>query len=81
MSDLNRATFDDITDAGVTATVARQMVFWGPFRAWEDLLWLADVDDDTLDRLRARGFELHTGLDRDWAAPKSFEVTQDAARS
>lgn len=80
MSDLNRASLEDITATGIEAHIARQLMFWGPFRAWEDLLWLSDVDDETLERLKARGFELRTGFDHDWAPPKRFELSQAVAR-
>ena len=45
MTDLNCASFDDIAQAGIGVDIARELVFWRPFRAWEDLLWLSDVDD------------------------------------
>lgn len=78
MSDLNRARLEDITAAGIGADVARQLVFWGPFRAWEDLLWISGVDDETVNRLQTGGFELQSGFDRDWALPKRFALSQAA---
>jgi hypothetical protein len=80
MSDLNRASLEEITDAGIAVDVARQLLFWGPFRVWEDLLWISDVNEDTVGQLQARGFEIQASCDRDWAAPKRFALSQVATR-
>ncbi|WP_165187774.1 helix-hairpin-helix domain-containing protein [Caulobacter soli] len=75
MIDLNRASIEDITATGVAADLARQMVLWGPFRSWDDLLWIDALDDDALADLRARGFELGAIADQNWAAPRHFALS------
>ena len=74
MSNLNNASIEEIAAAGITPRVARAVAFWGPFRTWEDLLWIDEVDDLVLTRLRTRGFEITPSADRDRAIPKAFQL-------
>ena len=76
MIDLNSATLHDIANAGIEPAVAREVLFWGPFRSWEDLLWICGVDDTILDRLRT-GFEIGTVADSTWSAPKPFRMSSN----
>ena len=75
MSNLNSASLEDLTAAGIAPSVARAVAFWGPFRAWEDLLWIDEVDDAVLIRLRTRGFEIKAPLDRDRPVPRPFQLS------
>ena len=75
VTDLNRASFDDIAQAGIGADITRELVFWGPFRAWEDLLWLSDVDDGLLAQLQSRGFRIGATRDAQWAPPKPLRLS------
>ena len=79
MIDLNRASVDDIARTGIAVELAREVVFWGPFRAWEDLLWLAGVDDRVLTKLTASGFQIGPSQDADWPAPKPFRLSANPA--
>jgi DNA uptake protein ComE-like DNA-binding protein len=74
MIDLNSASIHDIANAGIERAVAREVVFWGPFRTWEDLLWIQGVDDAILDRLRTE-FEIGRGADANWTMPKPFRLS------
>jgi DNA uptake protein ComE-like DNA-binding protein len=74
MIDLNSASIHDIANAGIEPAVARELLFWGPFRSWEDLLWISGVDDTILDRLRT-DFEIGIGADSNWSAPKPFRLS------
>ena len=75
MTDLNCASFDDIAQAGIGVDIARELVFWRPFRAWEDLLWLSDVDDGVLAQLQSRGFRIGATRDAQWAPPKPLRLS------
>jgi DNA uptake protein ComE-like DNA-binding protein len=79
MLNLNSASIEDIAAAGIAPNVARAVAFWGPFRTWEDLLWINEIDDAVLTRLRARGFEIKPPVDRDLPAPKPFRLSASAA--
>jgi DNA uptake protein ComE-like DNA-binding protein len=74
MIDLNSASVHDISNAGIEPAVARDVVFWGPFRSWDDLLWIDGVDDTILVRLRA-GFAIGSGTDSNWSLPKPFRLS------
>jgi DNA uptake protein ComE-like DNA-binding protein len=81
MSNLNSASIEDIAAAGIAPNVARAVAFWGPFRTWEDLLWIDEVDDTVLTRLRTRGFDIMPPVDRDRPLPKPFKLSAVAARA
>jgi DNA uptake protein ComE-like DNA-binding protein len=78
MIDLNSASIHDIANAGIAPAVARELLFWGPFRSWEDLLWISGVDDTILDRLRT-DFEIGTDADANWPTPKPFRLSSAGA--
>jgi DNA uptake protein ComE-like DNA-binding protein len=78
MIDLNSASLHDIANAGIEPAVAREVLFWSPFRSWEDLLWVSGVDDTILDQLKT-GFEIGAGADSSWPAPKPFKLSTSAA--
>jgi len=79
MTNLNTASLEEIVAAGIDRAAARAMAFWGPFRSWEDLLWISEIDDGVLARLRTVGFEIGGVADQGWPAPKAFRVSSASA--
>jgi DNA uptake protein ComE-like DNA-binding protein len=79
MTNLNTASVEEIVAAGITPAAARAMALWGPFRSWEDLLWISEVDDGVMARLKTLGFKIEGPADHDWPAPKPFQVSSAAA--
>jgi hypothetical protein len=79
MSNLNSASVEEIVMTGIDPVAARAMALWRPFRSWEDLLWISEVDDDVVARLKTVGFEIKGPTDQAWPAPKPFQVSSTSA--
>jgi DNA uptake protein ComE-like DNA-binding protein len=75
MSDLNTASPADIAAAGVSPTLARAIALWQPYRCWDDLLLVSDMDERAIDQLRTSGFEIIEPNHAAWAAPKPFKLS------
>lgn len=75
MTDLNSASFADITAAGFEPIVARELAFWRPYQSWEQLLLVGDMDEAALERLKRQGFEITATDDKAWAPPKPFRLS------
>jgi hypothetical protein len=76
MTNLNAASIDDIVAIGVEPGIARALAFWRPYRGWDDLLSLGEIDD--LGLLRKSGVQIIPPNDADWAAPKAFGLSSSA---
>ena len=44
MSDLNTASPTEIAAAGVSSALARAIALWQPYRCWDDLLLVSEID-------------------------------------
>lgn len=75
MSDLNTASPADIAAVGVSATLARAIALWQPYRCWDDLLLVSDIDERAIEQLRNGGFEIIEPDHAAWAAPKPFKLS------
>lgn len=75
MIDLNRATHVQIAAAGVSPPLARAIALWQPYRSWDDLLLISDIDDAVIETLQREGFEILPADDGGWAAPRRFELS------
>ena len=75
MTDLNSASLADISAAGFDPVLARELRFWRPYRSWDQLLLLADIDDAALDRLKNQGFEITAPDDASLSPPKPFKLS------
>ena len=78
MTDLNSASFADISAAGFDPVLAREVRFWRPYRSWDQLLLLTGIDDALLDRLRRQGFEITAPDDASLSPPKPFKLSAAA---
>jgi DNA uptake protein ComE-like DNA-binding protein len=74
MIDLNRASYVEIAAAGVGPVLARAIALWQPYRCWDDLLLVGEVDDVAIEKLQ-QGFEILPTDDGGWAAPKPFKLS------
>ncbi len=79
MINRNSASLHEIVAAGVDPVAPRAMALWGPFRSWEDLLWIGEVDDATMASVRSSGFEIEGTTNHNWPAPKAFQVSASHA--
>lgn len=75
MSDLNTASPTDIAAAGVSSALARAIALWQPYRCWDDLLLVSEIDEIVIDQLRQGGFEIGKPNDAAWAVPKPFKLS------
>uniref|UniRef100_B0SXR1 Uncharacterized protein n=1 Tax=Caulobacter sp. (strain K31) TaxID=366602 RepID=B0SXR1_CAUSK len=75
MTNLNAASIDDIVAIGVEPALARTLAFWRPYRGWDDLLSLGEIDDQVLGLLRDSGVKIVPPNDAHWAAPKAFGLS------
>jgi len=75
MSDLNTASPADIAATGVSAPLARAIALWQPYRCWDDLLLVCDMDEGAIAQLRTGGFEIIEPSIAAWAAPKPFKLS------
>ena len=75
MTDLNRASPEEIAAAGVSPTLARAIALWRPYRSWDELLLVSDIDEPVLERLQDVGFRIVPPDDATWAAPKPFRLS------
>ena len=75
MTDLNRASPEEIAAAGVSPTLARAIALWRPYRSWDELLLVSDIDEPVLERLQDVGFRIVPPDDAAWAAPKPFRLS------
>ena len=80
MIDLNRATPVELEAAGVSPVLARAIALWQPYRSWDDLLLVSDVDDAAIAALQSEGFEIVPADDGGWAAPKPFKLSAGSRR-
>jgi hypothetical protein len=80
MTDLNCASFTDITAAGVEPGLARDVEFWRPYRSWDDPMLLATLDDGAVAQLQNHGFKVGAPNDSAWAGPKSFKLSSETRR-
>lgn len=76
MTDLNSASLNVIAAAGLDLSAARAVQFWRPFRNWEQLLSVDEIDDVALERLKRHGFEIHASEDAARSAPRTFELSR-----
>jgi hypothetical protein len=79
MTNLNSASVEEIVTAGIDPAAARAMTLWRPFRSWDDLLWVSEIDDSAVARLKTVGFEIQGPADHAWPAPKPFRVSSRSA--
>ncbi|WP_395443840.1 hypothetical protein [Caulobacter sp. UC70_42] len=75
MPDLNSASPHDIADAGLDPLLARTIAFWRPYRCWDDLLRISELDETAIERLRTRGFEIIAPDTSAWSEPKRFRLS------
>jgi len=75
MSDLNTASPADIAAAGVNDTLARAIALWQPYRCWDDLLLVSDMEEGAIEQLKTGGFEIIEPNHAAWAAPKPFKLS------
>ena len=75
MSDLNTASPADIAASGLSLTLARAIALWQPYRSWDDLLLVSDIDEPAIEQLQRGGFEIVQANDAGWAAPKPFKLS------
>ena len=75
MTDLNSASFADITAAGFEPSVARELAFWQPYQSWEQLLLVGGMDEAALQRLVRNGFEITVPDARPWTPAKPFKLS------
>jgi DNA uptake protein ComE-like DNA-binding protein len=80
MIDLNRATPVELEAAGVSPALARVIALWQPYRSWDDLLLVSDVDDAAIATLQNEGFEIVPADDGGWAPPKPFKLSAGSRR-
>lgn len=75
MTNLNSASFADITAAGFEPMVARELALWRPYQCWDQLLLVGGVDEAALAQLRRHGFEITAPDDRARTPPKPFKLS------
>jgi len=80
MTDLNRASPVEIEAAGVNPVLARAIALWQPYRCWEDLLLVSEIDETAIEILRREGFEIVAPDETAWATPKPFKLSAAKAR-
>jgi hypothetical protein len=75
MTDLNSASPEEIAAAGLPSTLARAIVIWRPYRSWDELLLVSDIDEPVVERLRDVGFHIVPPDESTWEAPKPFKLS------
>ena len=75
MTDLNSASLADFTAAGLAPALAREVGRWHPYWSWDQLLQVAGIDEDDLERLKSRGFEIAAPNDAALPPPKPFKLS------
>ena len=75
MSDLNFASVDDLTLAGVGPVMAAQVMLWRPYRSWHELQMIPGFEEEVADRLQAAGFGIIAPDETAWAKPSPFKLT------
>ncbi len=75
MSNLNLASVDDLTLAGVGPAMAAQVMLWRPYRSWDELQMIPDFEEEVAERLQAAGFGIIAPDETAWARPAPFKLT------
>ena len=57
------------------AALARAIALWQPYRCWDDLLLVSEIDEIVIDQLRQGGFEIGKPNDAAWVVPKPFKLS------
>jgi len=81
VSDLNTASPTEIAAAGISPALAHAITLLQPYRSWDDVLLIADMDEATVKQLQGSGFQIVPADEAAWAAPKPFQLSATEPRS
>jgi hypothetical protein len=75
MTDLNSASPEEIAAAGISPTLARAIALWRPYRSWDELLLVSDIDEPVVECLQEVGFQIVPPDETTWSTPKPFKLS------